>query len=162
MMYLRFFMMITASMFNLSSYSSIDLWISLHIIQYIFYQTMLQAKIMNKFHADNSLLPIHIVAILPRKQSLLMSPLPIQTFRLRPKRINDPKIVRKPVLWPPHPEVVYPGTSDPWTYDVIPVAQQAEVATTNEFAIVQRCYYRGLHWLYRKNQDINSLALSIQ
>ena len=88
---------------------------------------------MNKFHADNNLLPIHIVAILPCKQSLLMSPLPTQTFLLRPKRIDDPKMVRKTVLWPQHPKVEYHGTSDPSTYDVIPVAQQAEVAATYSF-----------------------------
>ena len=123
---------------------------------------MLQAKMKNKFHTDNSLLPSQIVAILPCKQSLLISPLPIQTFLIRPKRIGDPKIVRKPVLWPQHPKVVYHGTSDPSAYDVTPVAQQAEVAATNAFAIAQRCYYRGLHLLYRKNQDIHSLAQSIQ
>ena len=117
---------------------------------------------MNKFHADNSLLPSQIEAILPCKQSLLIPPLPTQTFLLRPKRIGDPNIVRKPVLWPQHPKVVYHGTSDPSTYDVAPVAQQAEVAATNAFAIVQRCYYRGLHLLHQKNQDIHSLALSIQ
>ena len=165
MIFLRFLMMITAPMLDLSSYSSIDSWISLHFIDiciYIIYQTMLQAKIMNKFHADNSLLPSQIVAILPCKQSLLVSPLPIQTFLLRPKRFGDPNIVRKPVLWPQHPKVVYQDTSNRSTYDVSPVAQQAEVAATNAFAIVQRCYYRGLHLMYRKNQDIHSLARSIQ
>ena len=111
-------------------------------------QTMLQGKIMNKFHADNGLLPSQIVGILPCKQSLLMSPLQTQTFLLHPKRIGDPNTVRKPVLWPQHPKVVYHGTSDPSTYHVTPVAQQAEVATTDEFTIVQRCYYRGLHLLY--------------
>ena len=128
---------------------------------FIIHQTMLQAKIMNKFHADNSLLPSQIVAILPCKQSLLISPLPIQTFLIRPKRIGDPKIVRKPVLWPQHPKVVYQDTSNPWTYDVTPVAQPAQVAAPNEFTIVQRHYYRGLHLLHRRNQDINSLARSI-
>ena len=123
---------------------------------------MLQAKMKNKFHTDNSLLPSQIVAILPCKQSLLVSPLPSQTFLLWPKRIDAPKMVRKPVLWPQHPKVVYHGTSDPSAYDVTPVAQQAEVAATNAFAIAQRCYYRGLHLLYRKNQDIHSLAQSIQ
>ena len=122
---------------------------------------MLQAKIMNKFHTDNSLLPIQIVAILPCQQSLPMSPPPTQTFLLRPKRI-DPKMARKPVLQSQHPKVVYHGTSDPSTYDVTPVAQQAEVAATNSFAIVQLCYYRGLLLLYRHNEDMNSLALSIQ
>ena len=116
---------------------------------------MLQAKMKNKFHTDNSLLPSQIVAILPCKQSLLVSPLPSQTFLLWPKRIDAPKMVRKPVLWPQHPKVVYHGTSDPSTYDVTPVAQQAEVAATNSFAIVQLCYYRGLNLLYRHNQDIH-------
>ena len=96
---------------------------------------MLQAKIMNKFHADNSLLPSQIEAILPCKQSLLIPPLPTQTFLLRPKRIGDPNIVRKPVLWPQHPKVVYHGTSDPSTYDVAPVAQPAEVAATNDLLL---------------------------
>ena len=146
----------------LSPYSSIDSWISLtDICIYIIYQTILQAKIMNKFHADNSLLPSQIVGILPCKQSLLMSPLPTQTFLLCPKRIDDPNTVRKPVLWPQHPKVSYQNASDPSTYDVAPVAQQAEVAATNAFAIVQRWYYRD-HLLYRKNHDINSLAQSIQ
>ena len=71
-MYLRFFM-ISALMPNLSSYSSIDSCISLRLIHiytyknqvHIIYQTMLQAKIMDNFHEDNNLLPIHIVAILP-------------------------------------------------------------------------------------------------
>ena len=161
-MFLRL-LMITAQLLDLSPYSSIDSWISLtDICIYIIYQTMLRAKIMNKFHADNSLLPSQIVGILPCKQSLLMSPLPTQTFLLCPWRIGDPNTVRKPVLWPQHPKVVYQDTSNPSTHDVAPVAQQAEVAATNAFAIVQRWYYRGLHLLCRKNHDIKSLAQSIQ
>ena len=92
------------------------------------YQTTLQAKIMNKFHTDNSLLPIQIVAILPCQQSLPMSPPPTQTFLLTPKRIDDPKMAREPVLQSQHPKVEYHGTSDPSTNDVTPVPQQAEVA----------------------------------
>ena len=45
---------------------------------------MLQAKVMDKFHTDNSLLPIQIVAILRCRQSLLMPPLLTETFLLRP------------------------------------------------------------------------------
>ena len=116
---------------------------------------MLQAKVMNKFHADNSPLPIQIVAILPCKQSLLMSPLPTQTFHLGPKRIDDTKKVRKYVLWPQHPKAEYDGTSHISTYDVNPVAQQAEVAARGAFAIVQRCCYRGRRLFYRKNQDMH-------
>ena len=89
---------------------------------------MLQAKIMNKFQTDNSLLPIQIVAILPCQQSLPMSPPPTQTFLLTPKRIDDPKMAREPVLQSQHPKVEYHGTSDPSTNDVTPVPQQAEVA----------------------------------
>ena len=76
---------------------------------------MLQAKIMNKFQTDNSLLPIQIVAILPCQQSLPMSPPPTQTFLLTPKRIDDPKMAREPVLQFQHPKVEYHGTSDPST-----------------------------------------------
>ena len=125
-------------------------------------QTMLQAKIMLKFQTDNSLLPIQIVAILPCQQSLPMSPPPTQTFLLTPKRNDDPKMAREPVLQSQHPKVEYHGTSDPSTNYVTPVPQQAEVAATNAFAIVQRCYLRVLHVLYRQNQDIHSLALRIQ
>ena len=56
---------------------------------------MLQAKVINTFRADSSPLPIQIVAILPCKQSLFMPPLPTETFILRPKRIDDSKMVKK-------------------------------------------------------------------
>ena len=51
------------------------------------------------------------------------------------------------MLSPQHPKVVYNGISDPSTDDVVLVAQPADVAATNAFAIVQRGYYRGLHLL---------------
>ena len=64
--YLRFFMItaLNAESFFVLFNRLMDL-LAYHTIYRIIYQTMLQAKIINKIHTDNSLLPIHIVAILP-------------------------------------------------------------------------------------------------
>ena len=163
MMYLTF-LMITALLLNLSSYCSIDSWISLHIIQIYVYiirqcykrRSCLNFKRTTAYYRFKSWLYCHA------NNHCRCPPPSTQTFLLTPKCIDDPKMAREPVLQSQHPKVEYHGTSNPSTNYVTPVPQQAEVAATNAFAIVQRCYLRVLHLLYRQNQDIHSLALRIQ
>ena len=155
--------MITAQMLNLSSCSWIDMdLLASHIYIYIIYQTMLQAKVMDKFHTDNSLLPIQIVAILPCRQSLLMPPLLTETFLLRPKRINDSKMVRKNC-----PVASASQGCIPWHFWSIDIrrcsSSTAGGGGRNKWVLYcTAMLQQGSSLLYRQNQDMNSLALSIQ
>ena len=163
MMYLTF-LMITVLLLNLSSYCSIDSWISLHIIQiyvYIIRQCYKRRSCLNfkrttayyRFkswlycHANN-----HCRCHPPRHKHFYLRLNVSMITKWQENLCCSPSIPGLNIM----ALLIHRQMTLPQYHS------RQRWRATNAFAIVQRCYFRVLHLLYRQNQDIHSLALRIQ